>query len=286
MFRLMLPLALSAAVLEINQIIDKNLASSLVSGTVSSLNYAVKINNVITALIGSAVTTALFPRMSELAAGDNIDELKKQLTVCCTSLLPVLLPLTVGMALMAKPIIRVLLERGEFNPEDTVRTAECLQMYALGLPAGNLAPLIMRAFYAMRRAKLPAIISAVSVAAGIALNLLLIGALRHRGLALATSAANTLCFVILLIALRRKIGSLGLRRKLGEFVKTAAASAVMGAFVILGTRYTPVNGGTYSQSLLWVCVIAGAGAALYGALMLLMRAEIVWSAARRILPKK
>ncbi|MDR2664778.1 MAG: murein biosynthesis integral membrane protein MurJ [Oscillospiraceae bacterium] len=281
MFRLMLPLALSAAVLEINQIIDKNLASSLVSGTVSSLNYAVKINNVVAALIGTAVTTALFPKMAELAAGDDIGELKKHLVTCVTSLLPLLLPLTAGVMIMARPIIRILLERGAFNPEDTARTAQCLQMYAVGMLAGNLAPLVTRAFYAMRRARLPAIISAVSVAIGIALNLLMIGTLKHRGLALATSISNTLCLALLLVALRKKVGPLGLRPQMGEFLKIVAATAIMGAAVWYAVRHAPVLSGSYAQCLTWTVAIAGGAAVLYGALLVLLRVKAVRGARRK-----
>jgi putative peptidoglycan lipid II flippase len=281
MFRLMLPLALSAAVLEINQIIDKNLASSLVSGTVSSLNYAVKINNVVAALIGTAVTTALFPKMSELAAGDDIGALKKHLVTCVTSLLPLLLPLTVGVVIMARPIIRILLERGAFNPEDTARTAQCLQMYAVGMLAGNLAPLVTRAFYAMRHAKIPAIISAVAVAVGIALNLLMIGPLQHRGLALATSISNTLCLALLLVALRKKVGPLGLRPQMGEFCKIAASAAIMGAAAWYATHRAPVLSGTYTQCLVWTVAIAGGAVVLYGALLLLLRVKAVRNILRK-----
>jgi putative peptidoglycan lipid II flippase len=285
MFRLMLPLMFSSAVLEINQIVDKNLASALVSGTVSSLNYAVKINNVITALVGAAIVTALFPKMSELAAENDLPTLKKHLITCINNLLPLLLPLTVGIVLMAQPIIRILLERGAFVPEDTLRTAECLQMYAIGLLAANLSPLLARAFHAMRQTKLPAILSAVSVAVGIALNLLLIGPLQHRGLALATSVSNTLCLILLLFTLRKQIGALGLRPQLGEMGKTALATAVMGLFVVIAMRFCPILTGSYAQCLLWTVLIAGAGAVLYGALLLLLRVQVVWKLIRRFFPK-
>jgi putative peptidoglycan lipid II flippase len=284
MFRLMLPLAFSSAVLEINQIVDKNLASSLISGMVSSLNYAVKINNVITALVGAAIMTALFPKMSELAAKDDLPALKRHLNTCINHLLPLLLPLTVGLVLMAQPVIRILLERGAFVPGDTLRTAECLQMYAIGLLAANLNPLLTRAFYAMRQAKRPAILSAVSVAVGIALNLLLIGSLQHRGLALATSVSNTLCMILLLISLRKKIGALGLRTQLGEMGKIVFATAAMSVFVVVAMRFCPILTGSYTQCLLWTVLIAGAGAVLYGGLLLLLRVQVIWSLIRRFFP--
>jgi putative peptidoglycan lipid II flippase len=273
MLKLMLPIMLSSAVLEINQIVDKNLASSLVSGTVSTLNYSVKVNNVVTALVGTAVTTALFPRMSELAAGNNIPMLKKNLVDCAVTLLPLLLPLTVGMVMLSKPLVQILLERGAFEPEDTQRTAECLQMYALSIFASNLAPLFVRAFYAMKQAKFPAILSAISVTTGIILKFLIVGSFQHRGLALGTSIANILYAALLLITLRRKVGALGLRRQASELTKIFFATIVMGIFVWFMILRSPIMSGIYSQSLLWLTITVGISVALYGTLLLLLKVK-------------
>jgi putative peptidoglycan lipid II flippase len=276
MFRLMVPLALSSAVLEVNQIIDKSLASSLAPGTVSSLNYAVKISNVITALIGTAIGTALYPKLSELAAEDNMDALKKYITNGLKGLLPLLLPLTVGVVLMAHPIIRILLERGSFNSRDTARTAECLQMYAIGILSANLNSLLTRAFYAMRQAKSLAVLSAASVVVGIAINFLLIGVLQHKGLALATSAANTLCFLMLLVSLRRKIGALGLRNHLSEIGKPMLASIVMGTYIVAMMKIVSMSTiNSYFHCIIWTALISGSASALYCVVMIAMRTKIL-----------
>jgi putative peptidoglycan lipid II flippase len=286
MFHLMLPLMLSAAVGEINQVVDKNLASSLAIGTVSALNYSAKISSVVTAIIGSSISTALFPKMAEVAAKNDTDSLKKYLLDCVNNLLPILLPLTVGTVLMAEPVIRLLLERGAFVPENTLRTAECLQMYILGLIAANISPLISRTFFAMRQAKWPAILSAIAVAVGIALNLLLIDVLQHRGLALASSVSGTLCLFMLLIALRKRIGTLGLRTQFGEFCKIGLATALMAALVWFAMQNLPILSGSYAQCLLWTVVIAVAGGALYGVALIVLRVKAVWKIIHRILPKK
>jgi len=281
MFRQMLPIMLSVTVVEINLIVDKNLASSLVSGTVSSLNYSAKIYGIATVLIGGSLTTAIFPRISEFAARGNITKLKEYITKYIVNLVPLLLPLTLGMFLMSKPIVRIILERGAFNPQDTQRTAECLRMYSLGLIAGNLSPLVARTFYAMKKTKIPAIISASSVIAGIILNLILIRFWNHQGLAFATSVATTLCFILLFFALRKSIGTLGLRRKLPEMLKSVFAAAVMGVFVFFSMRYSPILTGSYSQGLIWTAAIAVGGAVLYGLMLLILRAEIVMSLLKR-----
>lgn len=282
MLWLMLPLMLSAAVLEINQVIDKNLASSLISGTVSSLNYAAKINGIVTALIGTSVGIAFFPRMSELVAENDFVSLKKHLLENVKVLFPLLLPLTVGIVLMAKPVTRLLLERGAFNPADTARTAACLRMYALGLLAANLTQLVTRVFYAMRQVKWPAIASTIALAIGISLDLLLIGPLGHSGLALATSISSTLSVILMLVMLQKKIGSLGLREYLKEFGKVAGAVAVMGVLVWVAMKYCPILTGTYMQCLMWTVLVAGGGMMVYAALLVAFRVEIMYTMVRYI----
>lgn len=282
MLKLMLPIMFSAAVLEINQIIDKNLASSLVTGTVSSLNYAAKISNIVTALIGASIGAALFPRMSELAAENDYTSLKENLIGNVKILIPILLPLTIGIAVMAKPVTRILLERGAFNPEDTARTAECLQMYAIGLLAVNLSQLVTRAFYAMRKVKWPAILSTIALAIGISLDFLLIKPLGHRGLALATSISGILSVIMLLTMLQKSIGVLGLRSHLKELGKTILASLIMGTLIWITMRFPPILDGTYVQCLIWTSLIAGSGVLLYGVLLVVLRAEIASSMINRL----
>ena len=66
------PVFASNIVAEINQIIDKNFASRLSEGSVSALNYSSKVVNLITAVIGTAVSSVLFANLSKVSAeGDN-----------------------------------------------------------------------------------------------------------------------------------------------------------------------------------------------------------------------
>jgi putative peptidoglycan lipid II flippase len=262
-------------VLEINQIVDKNLASMLVIGTVSSLNYAAKINNVVSATIGMSVSIALFPKISEMAADGDKMALKKDVVNCIKNLMPLLLPLTAGIVLLAEPLIRILLERGEFVPEATRRTAECLQMYALAMIAANLNPLLTKAFYAMRQAKLPAVLSSISVAVGIVLNFIFIGPLKHRGLALASSISAWLSTVLLVIVMRKHIGSLGFRSFAGELGKSIIASGIMGISVWIASSKLALLTKTYLGCLAWTGAIVVVAILLYGLAMVIMRSK--WS---------
>lgn len=261
--RLIAPVILVSAMSEVNQIVDRNFASTLATGSISSLNYAYKFIALITTLTGMALATVLFPQMSEAAAENDTPALKKILTGCTRTLIPVLLPLAAGAILLAEPVIRVLLERNAFTPEDTIRTAECLQMYALCLIGNSINALLVRVLYAIKRTKAPAAVSAFSIGINILLNFLLIGPLRHRGLALSTGIASIVSTLLLLFVLRRTMGHLGLRSEGKEIAKTLLATAVMAGVVWVMYRALQPMAGSAMRCALVAAALAFTGAVLY-----------------------
>lgn len=274
------PVILATAVAEINQIVDRNFASSLPTGAFSALDFANRTTSFINSIVGVSLVTALFPRLSALATSGDLESMKKQIMGVVRRLVPFMIPVTVGIVAMAQPCIRIFLERGEFTRADTLITAECLSMYALMLLPLSLNPLLVRGFYATQHTKTPAIISACTVAVNIALNFAFIGPLQHRGLALATAIAAFLNMILLALWLRRRLGPLGLAWR--EMAKVGAASLIMGAAAVAGNHFLPVMSGGTLQCLALTLGIILVCAALYAALLALMRAEIISEAAELI----
>ncbi|MCL2030436.1 MAG: murein biosynthesis integral membrane protein MurJ [Oscillospiraceae bacterium] len=261
LIRTMMPVFLAIGIAEINQVVDRNFASWLPSGAMTCLNFAARLSSLITMVIGASLVTVLFPRMSERASGGDTDSVRRYLSESIRKLFPVLLPVTVGAILLAGPIIRLLFQRGEFGGEDAARTAEALQMYALAFFFNSANPLLVRAFYALRSTKTPALCSAVSVASGIGMNFLLIGPLEHRGLALSTSLAAVVSCLLLNLNMRRRLGKLGLLADMPEHIKTLAAAALMGGTVWLALRFVPVM----EAGSTLMCAVYTAGLILLGA---------------------
>ena len=67
----------------------------------------------------------------------------------------VAVPAAAGLFLLALPLVRLLFERGEFLPEDTLRTARMIRCYALGVWAYCALPVLVRGFYAQQDAHTP-----------------------------------------------------------------------------------------------------------------------------------
>jgi putative peptidoglycan lipid II flippase len=283
---MMLPVVLAMLLTELNVIVARNFASSLAAGSVSSLNYASKTVGLFTALVGSSLTNALYPKLSELAAAGDTEKMRHYITSSIMMLTPLLLAAAVGVALLAEPLTRIMFERGEFTPADTKRTAECLQMYAVLLFSASMELVVARALYALHDTKTPAVISAVAIATSIAFNFLLIGPLKHMGLALSTSLASLLMMVLALLATQKRLGSFGLWAKRREWLKMLVSVAVMGLVVGWGYRSLPVMAGGVWQTALWTGVLVLAGMTVYIFALFVLRVAVlkdIWDLVKRML---
>ena len=111
------------------------------------------------------------------------------------------IPATVGIIVLAQPIVEVAFERGEFTAADTIMTKQALIFYSLGLVAMGMRLLITRVYYSLHNTRTPMINGALSVGFNISLNLILIRYMAHAGLAFATSISVTVATLILFFGL-------------------------------------------------------------------------------------
>ena len=279
MTTLIVPIVLASASNQINLIITRNFAASLPVGAISFLNYSHRVTGLFIALFGYALFTVLYPYMSKLAADGDIQGLKRMLIQGVVRITAIMLPICIGLIVLAESAVRIMFERGNFTPADTINTAASLRMYAMFMLAGCLNPLLIRVFYAIHAAPIPAYLSIVSVAAGIGFNFLLIGRLGAEGLALSVSLSGLLLTLLLLGALRKKIGHLGLKIYLSEFMKIVLATVIMGIGVWIAAGALPLRSISVWQEVTFCTVLAVAAALVYYILLLLMKSKIAFDVA-------
>jgi putative peptidoglycan lipid II flippase len=117
----------------------------------------------------------------------------------------------------------------KFTAFDTHETALALSCYAAGLAGYASLKVLIPAFYALNDARTPMMVSLFSVAVNfVTASYMVRTPLRHAGLALATSAVSLASFLLLLLVLRRKIGSVNGGALFSTFWKTSTASGIMG----------------------------------------------------------
>lgn len=282
MLPLMVPVMISTLISELNQIIDQNFASTLPSGGISSLSYASKLITAIPAFIGVAAVTVIFPAMSASSANGETEGTKKYIKSFLLNVMPLLLPITAVMICLPEPIIKLLFAHGAFTAEDAARTAECMRMYAPCIIGGNLCPIMIKGFHALKNTRTPAVISVLTLLVNIVLNSLLIKPFAHRGLAFATSAASVLMLMLMYGALRKTLGGFGLRAHVGEFIKTVVATLAMIAIFVIMCKILPVASGGARQTLLFFSLTVASGSVVYAAAHMALKTKF-YVTVRRIL---
>ncbi|HHW60577.1 MAG TPA: murein biosynthesis integral membrane protein MurJ [Syntrophomonadaceae bacterium] len=230
-FNLMLPAMLGTSINQLSIFIDRFLASGLVEGSIAALNFASRLMMLPYNLFVNAITTAVFPSLSEMAAREDYAEMGRTTVFGLNLILFFTIPAAVGLFILSEPVVRLLFEHGVFDARSTQMTVFALRFYMLAMVSQGAYTVMNRTFFAMQDTKTPVKISMVDVAVNLTMSLLLIGTLQHGGLALGTSIGTTVNMVLVYIFLRRRIQTLPEKRLALTLGKIILASAIMGAGV-------------------------------------------------------
>ena len=260
--RLLLPAVFGLAALQVTVFVNTLLASLLSTGSISFLYYADRVMEFPLGIFGVALASASLPAMSRAAAGGDRPAIGKTLTFALGMSFYLTVPATVGLVLFRSPIVRVLFERGEFTAPDTAATAQALAGYAVGLVAFSGARISAQAFYALHAPAVAVRLGMWSVAVNVVAAMALMGPLRHGGLALASSLAAWVNFLLLVWVARRRIGGLDLRVLAISVGRTALASSVLVAWS-LGCLWLWPDGASRLVEALWLAGAITGGAIVF-----------------------
>lgn len=233
---LMGPRVLGLGVAQLNFIVNANFASRMMVGSQTALGYAWTLMFFALGIIGQSIGSAVFPTLSALAAEGDMDGFKVRLAGAMRSVLFLALPATVALALLGRPIIRLLFERNQWTTQSTEAAAWALTFFAIGIAGHAGLEVLSRAFYALSDTRTPVLIGVVSLLANIVLSIVFIQFIGDPtrlengpfgGLALANSVTTLLEALALWWLLRRRIGDLNDRYVGDGLARTGAATAVM-----------------------------------------------------------
>ena len=248
--RLMGPRMLTLGVVQISTLITVRLASELSAGSVSALNFGWRLMQMPETIIGTAIATAVFPTLSEMAAQGRIHELRDTLSVTLRAVIALGLPATLGLVLLGRPLIELLFQGGQFGGASTEVVLAALSGYAAGLVGHATLEVVARAFYARQDTRTPLLLAVLAMTANFALSLSLRDLLGNAGLALANSLAVSFEVGGLLWLARAPLGGLDGPRLLQTFVRAALAAALMGLVLISLNAWWPFQTeGTVRQAL-------------------------------------
>lgn len=228
---LMIPAAFGMAVAEINIFVDTMLASLLPEGSISYLYYGNRVTQFPLGVFGVAVGVAALPSMSSEVAKGSTGKVTELLSHSLRLILFISIPATFGLVALAEPITNALFERGQFDEAARAGCAVAIIYYAVGLVAFSGVKIVVSAFYSMQDTKTPTLVAVWCMLLNIALNLALMGPLKHGGLALATSISSAVNVTALMWILKRRLGSVDGARIISSVAPMLGASIIMAVAV-------------------------------------------------------
>lgn len=264
---LIAPAAAGAGAVQINLVISTALAASLLAeGSVSYIYYADRLNQLPLGLIGIGLGTVLLPTLArQLGAGKDAEAMHTQNRGAELALF-LTLPATAALVICGVPIVAALFQHGAFTAQDTVKTAQALAAFSLGLPAYILVKVLTPGYYARSDTRTPVRYATISIAVNLILNLALIVPLQHIGPPLATAIAAWVNAALLYRTLRRR-GDFVMDAQLARRVwRLAGAAVAMGAVMFfLNDLFAPYTHGAWTIRTAAMLVLVGAGCLVYAA---------------------
>lgn len=205
---LMLPATLGLGVYQINAFVDTICTSYLIEGSPTALYYANRLMQLPLAIFATSVATASLPKMSEFMARKDIEGLLSTLSSGLKMIFFLLMPASIGLIVLGKPIIALLFQRGRWDEGATNLTYLALLFYSTGLISYGGVKVVASAFYSMQDTKTPLRVSIVAMLLNVELNFIFMRFMGVGGLALATAMSSTVNISLLLLFLRRRLGKL------------------------------------------------------------------------------
>ena len=209
-------------------VIDRYLASQwFASGPISALRYASTLISIPGGVLVAAFNIASFPWIAELVNRGNLDRLRHMYTESVRLLIFSMSLITVGVLIFSEDIVRVAFARGAFDLKSLELTSQSFSFYAIGLTFQAVYAFQMRFYYARRAIYRLGIILGCMLTIKLVGSLVLIGPMGHNGLALATSLARVVGFLIMTFDLARTLNIRNYELYIPWFPKVLVSLAVV-----------------------------------------------------------
>jgi putative peptidoglycan lipid II flippase len=274
---LMGPSVIAASTTQVNVLVNSMFASTLGDGRIFWLSIAFRLMQLPLGLFGVALGTVTLPLLSRLVVAGELGAFRGELARGMRLAFLLTIPSTVGLMLLAEPIISVLYQHGRFDARQAAEAAGALRFYAVGLGGYAALKVLVNAFYALDHRRTPMLVSFLAVGLNLLFNWILTFRLGwgHRGLALSTGCVASCSFLLLYLLMRRHLGGLESRRMLLLLGKVATASVALAALCLASGHWLLAG---WATQALWfklpvLLATVAAGVAVFVGSGMLLRIE-------------
>lgn len=275
------PALLSVSIENLNVLVSIFFGSRLSEGSISALSYATRLQNLCTGVFLVFTTSLLYPALSRKAAS-TIDgrDFQDYLANATKSLILVVVPMAVVLAVFSHEVVEVVFQRGAFRAESTLTTAAILLVLAIAIPFVAVRDLFLRAIYALQ---LPAYAVAVSLSGlvcNVAMSYLLVDVFGTTGLAVALLASSLVSCLICFSAYLYLKGTSILRGLLSASVRLTLITVLV-VWITLEASLKTLIPSTLARLVIGGGLILGAFALGYFGLRLVSTRNLVQALGNR-----
>ena len=229
---LTLPMLIGMGAQQINVLADRTVAyAALGDGGTTHLYYGLRIMQFPQGLVTAALVSAVFPTLARLKARGDSGSVAATASLAMRVNLLLTLPAAAGLMLLARPIVGLLVEGGNFTSASGDATSRALIGYSLGIPGAGMVMLLSRSCYAIGEVRAPVVAGLWCVAINVALAVSLVAPLAEFGLALATTISSFVNAGLLLAAFRARLELPPGRRLLAGALPAVALTLLMSLVV-------------------------------------------------------
>jgi putative peptidoglycan lipid II flippase len=284
------PSVIAASTTQFNVLVNSMFASELGDGAIFWLSIAFRLMQLPLGLFGVALGTVTLPLLSRLVVNGQMDAFRRELAHGMRLAFLLTVPATIGLMMLAEPIMSLLYQHGKFTATEAAQAAGALRYYAIGLTGYAALKVLVNAFYALDRRKTPMLVSILAVGLNLLFNWIFTFQLGwgHRGLAFSTGLIATCNFLLLYSLMRAHLQGLESRRMLLTLVKVGVACLGLAAVCAASSRWLLANWATMELlrklcTLLLTIGVAMAVFAAAGVALKIAELQEMWSAlARRL----
>jgi putative peptidoglycan lipid II flippase len=225
--KLMVPRSIDQGIDQINYSVETIIGSTINQSAIAQFSLANNLKNVPLVLIGSSLSTAIFPRLAANAASGARQQLIEGYVKTARLILFLSIPSALFAVVCRGYIVRLLYGFGD------AATANTLGWFAGTIVFTGLFMLVSRVFFAMQDTKTPLYTSLGSIPLNIFLSFVLAHKYGVVGLAMAASIVSALETVVLAIILRLREGNFGER----QIVSGGLLMGLAGLFMAIIVHY-------------------------------------------------
>ena len=260
------------------RIFSYSLASRTGEGGIAYMNWATTLIQFPQGLVATAISIAILPMLASQAAmltQESMRAFRDTLGLGLRLATILIIPATIGLYVLASPIVVLLFERGAFTPEMSEVTVQALRLYLIGLPFAAIDLLLVYAFYARKDTLTPALIGLFSHGVYMLTVIALFDRFGLFSLMIADSVKHVVHASASAWLLRRRLQGFGTQRLLITSGKTLLAAALMGlaAAAILPALHPLIGQGGLIRDVLYVLIPGAVSALIFFGLALALRLE-------------